>query len=57
MSGSTKELVRQQKELVKGLKEVTPALNEAIGAIGKIDIGNLSKLFSSINVGGGKSDE
>lgn len=57
MSSSTKELVRQQKELVKGLKEVTPALNEAMGAIGKIDMGGLSKLFSSVNFGGGNSDE
>lgn len=57
MSSSTKELVRQQKELVKGLKEVTPALNEAMGAIGKIDMGGLSKLFGSVNFGGGNSDE
>lgn len=57
MSSSTKELVRQQKELVKGLKEVTPALNEAMGAIGKIDIGGLSKLFNSVSVGGGSSKD
>ena len=59
MSSSTQELVRQQKELVKGLKEVTPALNEAMGAIGKIDMGGLSKLFNSVSVGGGadKDDE
>ena len=48
MSKSTKDLVKQQKELLKGLKEITPALNEAMGAIGKIDMSNLSKMFNSI---------
>jgi hypothetical protein len=48
MSKSTKDLVNQQKELLKGLKEITPALSEAMGAIGKIDMSNLSKMFNSI---------
>ena len=48
MSNSTKDLVKQQKELLKGLKEITPALNEAMGAIGKIDLSNLSKMFNNI---------
>tara|TARA_B100000482_G_scaffold180685_1_gene153344 strand:- start:46 stop:681 length:636 start_codon:yes stop_codon:yes gene_type:complete len=47
MSNSTKELVRQQNELLKGLKTITPALNEAMGAIGKIDLGELKNLFNA----------
>ena len=53
MSSNTKELVKQQKELLNGLKEITPALNEAMGAIGKIDLGNLSSMFKKVNM---KSD-
>jgi hypothetical protein len=48
MSDSTKELVRQQNELLKGLKDITPALHEAMGAIGKIDLGGLKSMFSSV---------
>ena len=48
MSNNTKELVRQQNELLKGLKEITPALNEAMGAVGKIDLGNLTNLFNKV---------
>ena len=50
MSEGTKELVQQQKELLKGLKEVTPALNEAMGAITKIDLGNLKDIFDKTNI-------
>jgi hypothetical protein len=53
MSSNTKELVKQQKELLNGLKEITPALNEAMGAIGKIDLGNLTNMFKKVNL---KSD-
>tara|TARA_B100000242_G_C43018972_1_gene474065 strand:+ start:585 stop:1346 length:762 start_codon:yes stop_codon:yes gene_type:complete len=49
MSNNTKELVKQQNELLKGLKEVTPAINEAMGAIGKIDLNNLTKMFNNVN--------
>ena len=49
MSNNTKELVKQQNELLKGLKEVTPAINEAMGAIGKIDLNNLTKMFNNAN--------
>lgn len=50
MSTGTKELIQQQKELLNGLKEVTPALNEAMGAIGKIDLGNLTDMFNKTNI-------
>ena len=50
MNEGTKELVQQQKELLKGLKEVTPALNEAMGAITKIDLGNLKDIFEKTNI-------
>ncbi len=49
MSNNTKELVKQQNELLKGLKEVTPAINEAMGAIGKIDLNNLTNMFNNAN--------
>ena len=49
MSNNTKDLVKQQNELLKGLKEVTPAINEAMGAIGKIDLNNLTKMFNNVN--------
>ena len=47
MSNNTKDLVKQQNELLKGLKQVTPALNEAMGALGKIDLNNLTSLFKT----------
>ena len=49
ISNSTKELVQQQNELLKGLKNVTPALNEAMGALGKIDMNNLTSMFTKMD--------
>ncbi len=49
MSNATKDLVKQQTELLKGLKEITPALNDALGAMSKVDLGGLTKLFNNDN--------
>ena len=47
ISTDTKDLIRQQNELIKQLKTMTPALNDAMSSIGKLDLSQLTNVFSS----------
>lgn len=54
LSGSTKNMIKQQEEMVKHLNDMTPIVEKAMKTVSDLDLGNLKKVFDGVTSMTGK---
>ena len=48
LSGSTKNIIKQQEEMVKHLNDMTPIVEKAIKTVSDLDLGSLKQVFEGV---------
>jgi len=48
LSGSTKNIMKQQEEMVKHLNDMTPIVEKAINTVSNLDLGGLKQVFDGV---------
>ncbi len=48
LSGSTKDIMKQQEQMVKHLNDMTPIVEKAINTVSNLDLGGLKQVFDGV---------